>query len=275
MIRDNALLWLLLCGHWLGDFYGQSQSLADQKKEALGPVFRHSLLYALFLLLALSPVLNGGAAVVLLLCGLAHLAIDLGKALLFHPEWVKAGWAKNGIRSLGQKGKTWKINLFLLDQGLHIATIVLIAYFYAINNSVAANGFGQALLRFYQNCQIPFSPLVCLRLCCIFLFIGKPANLLIQAINRKERIQNQTAAESAQDPDYEHAGRIIGTLERVLMVVLLLMGQYVAIGFVFTAKSITRYNKIAEVPAFAEYYLIGTLLSLLLSLGAVLVIQPL
>ena len=34
-------------------------------------------------------------------------------------------------------------------------------------------------------------------------------------------------------------------------------------GLVFTAKSIARYNKISESPTFAEYYLIGSLFSIL------------
>ena len=40
------------------------------------------------------------------------------------------------------------------------------------------------------------------------------------------------------------------------------------IGLVFTAKSIARYNKISENPAFAEYYLIGSLFSILSALLA-------
>ena len=39
------------------------------------------------------------------------------------------------------------------------------------------------------------------------------------------------------------------------------MNQYSAIGLVLTAKSIARYDKIAKEPDFAEYYLLGTLLS--------------
>ena len=45
---------------------------------------------------------------------------------------------------------------------------------------------------------------------------------------------------------------------------MLYAGQWTAIGFVLTAKSVARYNKISEDPQFAEYYLLGTLLSSLL-----------
>ena len=45
------------------------------------------------------------------------------------------------------------------------------------------------------------------------------------------------------------------------MLIFISIGQYSAIGLVLTAKSIARYDKIAKDPEFAEYYLLGTLLS--------------
>jgi hypothetical protein len=59
---------------------------------------------------------------------------------------------------------------------------------------------------------------------------------------------------------------MVGSLERIIMLILLYSQQYAALGLVLTAKSITRYNKITEDKAFAEYYLLGTLLSLLVVL---------
>ncbi len=60
-----------------------------------------------------------------------------------------------------------------------------------------------------------------------------------------------------------NARRFIGTIERIIMLIFLSIGQYSAIGLVLTAKSIARYDKIAKEPEFAEYYLLGTLLSTL------------
>ena len=57
------------------------------------------------------------------------------------------------------------------------------------------------------------------------------------------------------------AGRMIGTFERIIMLFFLSIQQYSSIGLVLTAKSIARYNKISEDQIFAEYYLLGTLLS--------------
>ena len=58
-----------------------------------------------------------------------------------------------------------------------------------------------------------------------------------------------------------NAGRFIGTLERIIILIFLSIGQYSAIGLVLTAKSIARYERISKEKKFAEYYLLGTLLS--------------
>jgi hypothetical protein len=68
-----------------------------------------------------------------------------------------------------------------------------------------------------------------------------------------------------------NAGRVIGILERVLIYYFVLNAQFAAIGFILAAKSFTRFREL-EKREFAEYVLIGTLLSALLAmLGAGLV----
>lgn len=47
------------------------------------------------------------------------------------------------------------------------------------------------------------------------------------------------------------AGANLGILERILAALLLSVNQYGALGIIFTAKSITRYDKISKDPAFA------------------------
>lgn len=68
------------------------------------------------------------------------------------------------------------------------------------------------------------------------------------------------------------AGNMIGKLERVLIVILLLQSQYEAIGFVLAAKSIARFRQLDD-KEFAEKYLVGTLASVLLALGATLLLK--
>jgi hypothetical protein len=65
-------------------------------------------------------------------------------------------------------------------------------------------------------------------------------------------------------PGMENAGRYIGWLERALLYGLILVGSPDAAALVIAAKSIARFPSFGE-EKFAEYYLIGTLLSLLVA----------
>ncbi|MPN60962.1 hypothetical protein SDC9_208695 [bioreactor metagenome] len=65
------------------------------------------------------------------------------------------------------------------------------------------------------------------------------------------------------DDTSNNAGAFIGSLERLIIVLLLSVNQYSAIGLVLTAKSVARYDKISKDQIFSEYYLLGTLLSTL------------
>lgn len=64
-------------------------------------------------------------------------------------------------------------------------------------------------------------------------------------------------AESCQS--ITNAGALIGNLERILTMVFVLIGQYEAVGFIVTAKSLLRFKETDT--AKTEYVLAGTLLS--------------
>jgi len=57
-------------------------------------------------------------------------------------------------------------------------------------------------------------------------------------------------------------GRIIGVLERGLALTLVLLGEFGALGFIVAAKAIARFRGLED-RDFAEYFVIGTLASLL------------
>jgi len=63
---------------------------------------------------------------------------------------------------------------------------------------------------------------------------------------------------------FKRAGAIIGILERIFTLTLVLIDQYASVALIFTAKSITRFEDLKN-RKFAEYYLIGTLSSILFS----------
>lgn len=91
------------------------------------------------------------------------------------------------------------------------------------------------------------------------LILHKPANILIQNLLGIYKPKTEDKIIKADNK----IGRRIGTMERLIMLAFLSVNQYTAMGFVLTAKSIARYDKITKDEKFAEYYLLGTLVSVL------------
>ena len=77
-------------------------------------------------------------------------------------------------------------------------------------------------------------------------------------------------------PDAEgellRTGRVIGMLERVLLFLILVQGEWAAVGFVIAAKSVVRFPELNK-RDFAEYYLLGTLASFLFAILSVLLYE--
>lgn len=133
-----------------------------------------------------------------------------------------------------------------------------------------------------------YPPLYNLNFRMLFLvtFLADPANYLVRWVLCKdessllERLALEllpierysfageiAAASTGEDLAALRAGRKIGTLERLLILFLVASGNVASIGLVITAKSIVRYPRLNE-PEFAEYYLFGTLLSVVIVLAS-------
>ena len=138
--------------------------------------------------------------------------------------------------------KAWT---FALDQVLHIAIISCLVLFGAKNGTTY------------------LLPLDTLNLIFYVLLVGKPSNIAFKILFAKYQPTSKKKMDTITG-----AGSMIGFLERLVIGACLVYGQFASIGLVFTAKSIARYNKISEDPAFAEYYLIGSLFSILSALLA-------
>lgn len=100
------------------------------------------------------------------------------------------------------------------------------------------------------------------------LLAGNEANLVIRAVFEKLDLKPRlTTNDGIVDVGEFNRGRVIGLLERVLLYVFVLQSQFGAIGFILAAKAFTRFKTLENRP-FAEYVLIGTLLSACLALTA-------
>jgi hypothetical protein len=79
---------------------------------------------------------------------------------------------------------------------------------------------------------------------------------------------------AATDRREYNTGRVIGILERIIIYVAVLTDQIAAIGLVLAVKGLARFKEMDDRP-FAEYVLVGTLLSLLLAVFVALLVKSL
>lgn len=113
-----------------------------------------------------------------------------------------------------------------------------------------------------------FSP-EALAICIAYLLLLKPASIFIKNF----LAQWSPAKEFDEDGSLVRAGAMIGYMERILIFTFILLDQYVAVGFVLGLKAAYRF-KDTDNHAKAEYLLMGTFLSLILTLAvAVFVVQ--
>lgn len=165
---------------------------------------------------------------------LAHGAID----------FLKARWRPR-----------WHLLAFLVDQGLHLA--------------VAWGAFRLWILRFHgaPPAALDGEQLALLWRCTVFVglaaFNVNGASALVTSVLAS--IGADVSQPAGERP--AQAGRVIGVLERLLVLLLVTQDQWGAVGLVVAAKSIARFRQLEE-RDFAEKYLVGTLTSVLIAVGS-------
>ncbi|MBT0891591.1 DUF3307 domain-containing protein [Streptococcus lutetiensis] len=158
-----------------------------------------------------------------LLIFLTHSVIDFGKSNV--ANWLRLN----------------PMATFLLDQILHLVIIILLTRHQVGSGLITSQFAGQVL-----------------NMILFLVLITKPTNIVFKIFFQKYQPHDNQKMDTIPG-----AGATIGLLERIVMSICIIFNQFASIGLVFTAKSIARYNKISESPAFAEYYLIGSLFSIL------------
>ena len=139
------------------------------------------------------------------------------------------------------------IAYFLADQALHAG--VIIGCWYGVF-------YTPAHLRWVWD-QFNQAQVWILLTAAVFLTV--PAGIFIGQVTKKWRNQLPNAANLAS------AGKWIGIIERVIILALVLKGQFEAIGLLIAAKSIIRFSDNDRTEIKTEYLLIGTLISISLA----------
>ena len=231
---------LMLLSHTLGDYYFQPQAMTKLKSRSTWYVLIHAGVYAavMFLSVLLYPCRAYFNAVII--AAATHAMIDVIKQLILNH------YAKLSILTVRQDRLA-----YLIDQVLHMTIILACAFLtkaWEGGNSAALTALSEEL-----PVVIGIDGYELLSIVCALLAVMKPANVFIQKVLVTEKPNDETRTR------LRYGGRI-GSLERIVSVVMMYLGQYAAIALVFTAKSVVRFKDF-ENRDFAEYYLYGTLMS--------------
>ncbi len=253
---------ILLIIHLFADFNLQNKDSVQRKETEVltfsnlikSEHIKHSLIHAFifFALLCFINYQNIHMKVILLLTFgyfISHFVIDFIKTLL------------------AKKLSNQKINLFYGDQILHLIVLFLISFL--ISNYLSIN-------------SILFENELIINWLLAILLINKTANVIFQVTFEKfspksenerldplfhhDELDNYDCRnKTVHDIGFENAGALIGILERLLIIIMLAIGDVTAIAFALGIKSIVRFEKLKE-PKFGEYFLIGTLFSVIYTL---------
>jgi len=90
------------------------------------------------------------------------------------------------------------------------------------------------------------------------VFVGPPSAIIMAKL-----LEGMSDRIELDHKSLPNAGKYIGILERLFVLVFIILGRWEAIGLLITAKSVFRFNDLKESNSrkLTEYILIGTLLS--------------
>lgn len=286
-------------GHILGDFYFQNDLIAENKIKSFKWVIYHCLITGAVTYLALALAFGFNESIKWsLLVTVCHLLIDgckyaysknrskiLKKLQDFNAK-LTADKSRPSTRAIRENGI-----VFITDQLLHLVSLIVIAML--MQNASVKYELAGWLKNLFD--QFNVDHLMVIRYVLAVLLVYRPTNFLVASIledfvvkggnsakaadpvqkidvyaikgtNDSKELKNvveikQQQQKPSQQEEDNKAGRVIGFIERMIMLYFLLIEQYSAVGLVLTAKSIARFEKISKDQGFAERYLIGTLLS--------------
>lgn len=251
MVQLLPLIVNLTLAHLLADFYCQTENSCRNK---LLKNHRSKSLWVHFLtmLIALWVATFSWRGILLAApIAIIHLSIDWFKSFLSIRKHV---FDIKGDKLIPGKNNQYDLLMFLVDQLLHIASIVGIVWLF--RGTFLTWSEPQCITTLYNTHPLWLTTIIGI------VVVAKPANLLVLAI------LNACKINVASDDDHGQfrSGALIGNLERILILLFVLLSQYEAIGFLIAAKSILRFKETTEGEK-SEYVLSGTFLSLAISLA--------
>lgn len=229
----GALFALLLGGHVLGDFLLDPDR--RNRPESWRRHLRHGLAIFLAHLLGLIPFFSLETFFVALAIALTHLLIDRLGPLLF------------------KASKTHPLRAFTYDQAAHLGILLGASVLLEFCGTAPGRAF-EPHLAFFTGAALGLAA---------FVFNLEGGGLLVGGLLESYSLED-TSEDSEGRASSPKMGRVIGILERFLVLTLVLVDQWGALGLILAAKSLARFKDLDH-REFSEYYLIGTLTSVLIA----------
>ena len=238
----------LFLSHLLSDFFLQTDGMLLSKREKRlkgSAIYMHTIIVAALAWLFAWDVEFWFYALMIFL---SHLLLDFAKI----------------------KCKERRFCTFVIDQMLHLAILAVMSYAFCQTHTWKVFSYGIFVFDWRVATLVS-----------LFLFIMSPVNYMIQeALWRSGKTDSDrpkdpylligsgigNVGDKSNFPRLENAGAMIGALERGMAFFFVILGNYQAIGFIIAAKSILRFKESDQ--ARAEYVLVGTLLSIIMSIIA-------
>lgn len=244
MQPEIQVFFALLIAHIAGDFPLQSGRMVAAKAGLeFGAFARHVLIHLVLSVAALAlfttaPLWRSPTILALALLTSGHLALDIGKSML-----IKWRPSLNGAA------------IYLVDQALHVlivgvATLIVVQILPPLD----------ALWTWWLDIREIILVTAVVVAATVF-----PAGYLIRFLLApwSKRLTARRDNDATGDGDIDglaNAGLYLGWLERALLVAAFTAGSLTAVGLIIAAKSVARFPEFKN-RAFAEYFLMGTLLS--------------
>ncbi len=134
---------------------------------------------------------------------------------------------------------------FLIDQCLHILVIIACWFFVFYRE--------ETITEVWNSIQITNRAWAVVT---TIIFLTSPAGIMIGQLTKgwRDKIDNPESL--------ANAGKWIGMIERIIVLILVMLGQYSAISLLIAAKGIIRFNEKDRPEVKTEYLVIGTLMSI-------------
>jgi hypothetical protein len=246
------LVLTIVLAHLLGDFPLQTSKMAQRKGRNNRAYFAHGAIHFL----------------VLTLCIAVFVGLPLLASLWF---WILAAFyivvhlgidrAKQGLVRTGKLADS--ASVFIADQLLHVCTLILLAWL------LTRPAWSSLRLQFSWS---PATGERVLEAAIVYVSVVFGGGYLIRYLTR--RLTDGIENPEDTPEQVENAGMYIGWLERFLIVTAILVQSPSMVGLILAGKSIARFPEL-KAQRFAEYFLIGTLLSIAMAVLGGLVLAKL